>query len=71
MNENYGNNKELKIARIFPSKIYMCSLLSLISIYFTFVLLLFLYRKNMVSADTLQLFLVPKIKNNNKVGPER
>ena len=51
MKENYDNNKEFKITIIFPSKIYMCFLLSLVSKYFTFPLSLFTYRKNMVSTN--------------------
>ena len=55
--ENYDNNDEFKIRRVFPSKVYMCSLLSLVSISFTFLLRLFLYRKNMISINTLPFFL--------------
>ena len=36
MKENYENKKEFKIRRIFPSKIDMCSLCSLVSKYFLF-----------------------------------
>ena len=35
MKENYDNNKEIKITRIFPSKHYMGSLLSLYHLYFS------------------------------------
>ena len=37
MKENYDSNKEIKITRFFPSKIYMCSLSSLIPSLLLFV----------------------------------
>ena len=52
MKENYDNNKEFKITRIFSSKIYMCFFLSPVPKCFSFLLCLFLYRKNMVSTNT-------------------
>ena len=55
--ENYENNDKFKIRRVFPSKVYMCSLLSLVSMSFTFLLCLFLYLKNMISINTLPFFL--------------
>ena len=53
MKENYDNNKEFKITRFFPSKIYMCSLWSLVFKCFSFLLRLFSYRKSMVSTNKL------------------
>ena len=53
---DYDNNKEFKMTRIFPPKIYMCFVWSLVSKCFSFLLRLFLYRKSMVSTNTLPLF---------------
>ena len=54
MKENYDKNKEFNIKRIFPSKIYICSLLSLVCITFTFLLRSLLHRKNMVSTNSVK-----------------
>ena len=43
MKENYDNNKEIKITRFFPSKIYMCSLSSLVP---SLVLFVFIPQKH-------------------------
>ena len=60
MKENYHNNKEFKIKRIVPSKIDMRSFWRLVSKCVSFLLRLFLYRKNMVSTKILPFSLSPK-----------
>ena len=57
MKKNYDNNKEFKITRIFHSKIYMCSVWSLVSTCFSFLLRLFLHRENMVSTNNCDAFI--------------
>ena len=44
----------------------MCSLLSLVYIYVTLLLRLFLYRKNMVSTNTRAELKPTKVIHNNK-----